>query len=839
MDAAITFTSFPFSPDASSLVRHLRRILSRRLDLSVDDVVAAHPATAAAAAESPMDQFGLYTGLSQTSQPMDSDKNPNILDTPVLDVGPSIISELIGTNRRALAQNIQVNETERFLDVPMARSEPQTRIADHVEGNNTTRISTTAIRDQPPDVIEVDSQSNASLTKKSPLKLLKNIKIKKRRTSRTTSDVWDHFTAKESEEGPVAVCNYCEKVYLCDRSIHGTSTLRKHIVNSCTTSPLWNKGKRRKLSFGGQEHGTPKPKYIEKTPLSVQFPLRTCIQVPRHKYIKNNSAVLSKWAFGPCGSERVVRKIGWVLAMDAAITFTSFPFSPDASSLVRHLRRILSRRLDLSVDDVVAAHPATAAAAAESPMDQFGLYTGLSQTSQPMDSDKNPNILDTPVLDVGPSIISELIGTNRRALAQNIQVNETERFLDVPMARSEPQTRIADHVEGNNTTRISTTAIRDQPPDVIEVDSQSNASLTKKSPLKLLKNIKIKKRRTSRTTSDVWDHFTAKESEEGPVAVCNYCEKVYLCDRSIHGTSTLRKHIVNSCTTSPLWNKGKRRKLSFGGQEHGTPKPKYIEKTPLSVQFPLRTCIQVPRHKYIKNNSAVLSKWAFGPCGSERTASARHGEDQKTLRTTRHRRRRHSPPYSSYCFPRGTRRLCFLTTPRFDLSVRSRLSALRPCCRTRPRPRSLAVRRNATEEITSGLGALCCSFQLCCVRSMSIAKRYVLRLFISLKYVTANVVDRQSGRVGVTASSVEKPLRDGLECGRTCNAKAAAAVGEVLAMRLKVDGLAREPIHADATKEVEKKGFKNRTKVWAILKALRDHGVNLRLDDDGNHRPHV
>ncbi|BAH94699.1 Os09g0549700, partial [Oryza sativa Japonica Group] len=128
---------------------------------------------------------------------------------------------------------------------------------------------------------------------------------------------------------------------------------------------------------------------------------------------------------------------------------------------------------------------------------------------------------------------------------------------------------------------------------------------------------------------------------------------------------------------------------------------------------------------------------------------------------------------------------------------------------------------------------------LCFVRSMSIAKRYVLRLFISLKYVTANVVDRQSGRVVVTASSVEKPLRDGLECGRTCNAKAAAAVGEVLAMRLKVDGLAREPIHADATKEVEKKGFKNRTKVWAILNALREHGVNLRLDDDGDHRPHV
>lgn len=117
-------------------------------------------------------------------------------------------------------------------------------------------------------------------------------------------------------------------------------------------------------------------------------------------------------------------------------------------------------------------------------------------------------------------------------------------------------------------------------------------------------------------------------------------------------------------------------------------------------------------------------------------------------------------------------------------------------------------------------------------------KRYVLRLFISLKYITANVVDRKNGRIVVTASSVEKPLKAGLECGRTCNAKAAAAVGEVLAMRLKVDGLAREAIHADATKEVQKKGFKNQTKVWAILNALRSNGVNLLLDDDDGGEKH-
>ncbi|XP_020276385.1 uncharacterized protein LOC109850726 [Asparagus officinalis] len=120
-----------------------------------------------------------------------------------------------------------------------------------------------------------------------------------------------------------------------------------------------------------------------------------------------------------------------------------------------------------------------------------------------------------------------------------------------------------------------------------------------------------------------------------------------------------------------------------------------------------------------------------------------------------------------------------------------------------------------------------------------LTKRYKLRLFISLKYVTANIVDRQSGRIVVTASSVEKPLKEGLECRRTCNAKAAAAVGEVLAMRLKVDGLAQERIHADAAKEVEKKGFKNSTKVWAVFNALRSHGINLILDNDGKYPPYM
>lgn len=114
-------------------------------------------------------------------------------------------------------------------------------------------------------------------------------------------------------------------------------------------------------------------------------------------------------------------------------------------------------------------------------------------------------------------------------------------------------------------------------------------------------------------------------------------------------------------------------------------------------------------------------------------------------------------------------------------------------------------------------------------------KRYVLRLFISLKYITANVVDRNNGRIVATASTVEHSIKGSLECGRSCNAKAAAVVGEVLAMRLKVDGLEQgqgRGIHVDINKEVEKKGFKNRTKIWAIVNSLKNNGVKLILDNN-------
>ncbi|KAK3008336.1 hypothetical protein RJ639_015324 [Escallonia herrerae] len=114
-------------------------------------------------------------------------------------------------------------------------------------------------------------------------------------------------------------------------------------------------------------------------------------------------------------------------------------------------------------------------------------------------------------------------------------------------------------------------------------------------------------------------------------------------------------------------------------------------------------------------------------------------------------------------------------------------------------------------------------------------QRYMLRLFISLKYITANVVDRNNGRIVATASTVEHALKGTLECGRSCNAKAAAVVGEVLAMRLKVEGLEQgqdRGIHVNINREIEKKGFKNQTKVWAVVNTLKNNGVKLILDDD-------
>ncbi|ERN12819.1 hypothetical protein AMTR_s00180p00024800 [Amborella trichopoda] len=101
-------------------------------------------------------------------------------------------------------------------------------------------------------------------------------------------------------------------------------------------------------------------------------------------------------------------------------------------------------------------------------------------------------------------------------------------------------------------------------------------------------------------------------------------------------------------------------------------------------------------------------------------------------------------------------------------------------------------------------------------------------MYFSLKYITANVVDRNNGRIVASASSVERALKSGFECGRFCNSKAAAIVGEVLAMRAKVEGIPE--IYSNIQKELDK-GFKNHTKIWSLINALKNHGVKL-IDDN-------
>eukprot|EP01018_Ginkgo_biloba_P013556 Gb_33685 [translate_table: standard] len=110
---------------------------------------------------------------------------------------------------------------------------------------------------------------------------------------------------------------------------------------------------------------------------------------------------------------------------------------------------------------------------------------------------------------------------------------------------------------------------------------------------------------------------------------------------------------------------------------------------------------------------------------------------------------------------------------------------------------------------------------------MVLTTPYFLRMFFSYKYITANVVDRDKGHIVATTSSIERELKNHFECKITYNAKAAGIVGDILAMRIKVEGL--PVIYSNIQKELNK-GFKNRTKIWALINSLRARDVNLIND---------
>ncbi|XP_016181288.1 uncharacterized protein LOC107623504 isoform X2 [Arachis ipaensis] len=145
--------------------------------------------------------------------------------------------------------------------------------------------------------------------------------------------------------------------------------------------------------------------------------------------------------------------------------------------------------------------------------------------------------------------------------------------------------------------------------------------------------------------------------------------------------------------------------------------------------------------------------------------------------------------------------------------------------------------RKSSMVMFGGFGKYASALYVAAVKANLVEKRYVLRIFISLKHITANVVDRNHGHVVATSSTAEHSIKQSLESGRSCNAKAAAVVGEILAMRLKVEGLKDgqgRGIYVNVTKEIKKKGFKSQTKVWAIVNALKNNGVKLIDEDDGN-----
>ncbi|CAJ1968576.1 unnamed protein product [Sphenostylis stenocarpa] len=113
--------------------------------------------------------------------------------------------------------------------------------------------------------------------------------------------------------------------------------------------------------------------------------------------------------------------------------------------------------------------------------------------------------------------------------------------------------------------------------------------------------------------------------------------------------------------------------------------------------------------------------------------------------------------------------------------------------------------------------------------------RYVLRVFVSAKHMTAKVVEGNNGRDVASASTVEHALRSAFEWGKGCDTRAAASVGEVLAMRLKTEapevGMGGG-VHFDVEREIEKKSVDNGDKVWTVVKALRKRGVKVFVADD-------
>jgi hypothetical protein len=61
----------------------------------------------------------------------------------------------------------------------------------------------------------------------------------KRKESRDSSLVWEHFTKVEGlpADSPKAACNYCGRQYYCHSKRNGTSSMISHLENQCKKYP--------------------------------------------------------------------------------------------------------------------------------------------------------------------------------------------------------------------------------------------------------------------------------------------------------------------------------------------------------------------------------------------------------------------------------------------------------------------------------------------------------------------------------------------------------------------------------------------------------------------------
>lgn len=92
-----------------------------------------------------------------------------------------------------------------------------------------------------------------------------------------------------------------------------------------------------------------------------------------------------------------------------------------------------------------------------------------------------------------------------------------------------------------------------------------------------------------------------------------------------------------------------------------------------------------------------------------------------------------------------------------------------------------------------------------------------LTVFRTPRHIYAQVIDTTGGKVLVSASTLDKELRDGLK--QTGNSDAAATVGKAIAERAKKAGISKVAF--------DRSGFKYHGRVRALADAAREAGLQF------------